>query len=41
METQTGGEVRTFFGYGDQNKKLASIKKQMVSMSLKSHKPHK
>ena len=33
METQTGGEVRTFFGYGGKNKKLAFIKKQMVSMS--------
>ena len=32
METQTGGEVRKFFGYGDKNKKLASIKKRMVSM---------
>ena len=26
METQTGGEIRTFFGYGRKNKKLASIK---------------
>ena len=34
METETGGEIRTFFGYGRNNKKLASIKKkQMVSMS--------
>ena len=37
METQTGGEIRTFFGYGRNmimnNKKLASMKKQMVSMS--------
>ena len=41
METQTGGEIRTFFGYGRNNKKLASMKKQMVSMSLKGHKPHK
>ena len=27
METQTGGEIITFFGYGRNNKKLASIKK--------------
>ena len=27
METQTGGEIRTFFGYGRNNKKLASTKK--------------
>ena len=33
IETQTGGDVRTFFGYDGKNKKLASIKKQMVSMS--------
>ena len=33
MEIQTGGEVRTFFGYGGKNKKLASMKRQMVSMS--------
>ena len=33
METQMGGEIRTFFEYGRNNKKLASIKKQMVSMS--------
>ena len=33
METQTGGEIRVFLGYGRNNKKLASIKKQMVSMS--------
>ena len=33
METQTGGEIRTFFGYGHDNKKLTSMKKQMVSMS--------
>ena len=25
-ETQTGGEIRKFFGYGRNNKKLASIK---------------
>ena len=41
METQTGDEIRTFFGYGRNNKKLASTKKQMVSMNLKGHKPHK
>ena len=33
METQTGGEIRTCFGYGHNNKKLASMKQQMVSMS--------
>ena len=33
METQTGGEIRTFFGYGRNNKKLPSKKKQMVPMS--------
>ena len=33
METQTGSEIRTFFGYGRNDKKLASMKKQMVSMS--------
>ena len=33
IEIQTGGEIRTFFGYGRNNKKLASMKKQMVSMS--------
>ena len=33
METQTGGEIRTFFEYGRNDKKLASMKKQMVSMS--------
>ena len=33
METQTGGEIRTFFGCGRNNKKLASMKKQMISMS--------
>ena len=33
METQTGGEISTFFGYGRNNKKLDSMKKQMVSMS--------
>ena len=27
METKTGGEIITFFGYGRNNKKLASIKK--------------
>ena len=27
METQTGGEIRTFFGYGRYDKKLASMKK--------------
>ena len=32
METQEGGEIRAFFGYGRNNKKLASMKKQMVSM---------
>ena len=41
VETQTGGEIRTYFGYGRNNKKLASMKKQMVSMSWKGHKPHK
>ena len=33
METQTGGEIRTFFGYGRNNKKLLSMKKQMVFMN--------
>ena len=33
METQKGGEIRTFFGYDRNNKKLISMKKQMVSMS--------
>ena len=33
IETQTVGEIRTFFGYGRNNKKLASMKKQIVSMS--------
>ena len=33
IETQTAGEVRTFFGCGGKNKKLAFIKKQMVSMN--------
>ena len=33
METQTGGEIRTFFGYSRNNNKLASMKKQMVSMN--------
>ena len=33
METQTGGEIGTFFRYGRKNKKLASMKKQMVSMT--------
>ena len=40
METQTGGEIRSFFGYGRNNKKLAFMNK-MLSMSLKGHKPHK
>ena len=25
METQVGGEIRAFFGYGRDNKKLASM----------------
>ena len=33
MEAQTDGEIRTFFGYALNNKKLASMKKQKVSMS--------
>ena len=41
METQTGGEIRKFFGYGHNNKKLAFMKEQMVSISWKGHKPHK
>ena len=42
METQTGGEIRTFFGYDRNiNNKLAYMKKQMVPMSRKGHKPHK
>ena len=33
IKTQTGGEIRTFFGYGRNDKKMASMKEQMVSMS--------
>ena len=41
MEAQKGGEIRAFFEYGRNNKKLASMRKQMVSMSWKGHKLHK
>ena len=33
MEIQTGGEIKTFFGYCRNNKKLDYMKKQIVSMS--------
>ena len=35
METQTGGEIRTLSGYGHNNKKLASMKKQNGFHELK------
>ena len=40
METQSGGEIRAFFEYDRNDKKLASMKKQMVFMSWKGHKTH-
>ena len=35
METQTGGEIRTFFGYSRNNKKLASMKETNSFHDLK------
>ena len=40
MEAQSGGEIREFFEYDRNDKKLASMKKQMVSISWKGHKTH-